>query len=144
MKKILILNGPNLNMLHLRDKKIYGDFNLAKIADDCEELAKQIPVKITFVQSNSETEIIELIHEAIEKFDGIIINPAGFTHSSVAIRDALEIFNGKKIELHISNIYKREEFRKHSYISGVVDGVISGLGANGYAIAILAINNMFV
>lgn len=142
MTKILIINGPNLNVLHLRNKEIYGNFSLDKITQDCQDLAREIQAEVVFFQSNNEGEIIDAIHQAINKFAGIIINPAGFTHSSVAIRDALEIFTGKKIEIHLSNIYKREEFRHHSYVSGVVDGVISGLGAQVYSLALLAINQM--
>jgi len=141
MKKILIINGPNLNLLHLRNKAVYGSESLDKISNDCQEVAKQIGLEISFVQSNHEGEIVELIQNAVDNFDGIIINGAGYTHSSVAIRDALEIFQGPKIELHISNIFKREEFRHNSFFSAVVDGVISGLGSNGYTVALLAINN---
>jgi 3-dehydroquinate dehydratase-2 len=121
---------------------VYGSEGLDKISNDCQEVAKQIGVEINFVQSNHEGEIIELVQNAINNFDGIIINGAGFTHTSVAIRDALEIFQGPKIELHISNIFKREDFRHHSFFSAVVDGVISGLGSNGYTIALLAIHNL--
>jgi len=142
MKKILILNGPNLNLLHKRDRSIYGDSSLDKIFADCEKLAKEIGVEIDFQQSNSEGELVDAIQNAIENCDGIIINAAAYTHTSVAIRDALEIFDKPKIELHISNIFKREEFRQHSYLSDVVDAVISGLGVGGYTIALLAINNM--
>lgn len=142
MKKVLIINGPNLNLLHLRNKSVYGASSLDKISADCQEVAKQIGIEIGFVQSNHEGEIIEAIQNAIDEYSGIIINSAGYTHTSVAIRDALEIFKGPKIELHISNIFKREDFRHKSLISPVVDGVISGLGANGYSIALLAINNM--
>lgn len=142
MKKILILNGPNLNLLHKRDRSIYGDSSLDKIFVDCEKLAKEIGVEVDFQQSNSEGELVDAIQNAIENCDGIIINAAAYTHTSVAIRDALEIFDKPKIELHISNIFKREEFRQHSYLSDVVDAVISGLGVGGYTIALLAINNM--
>jgi 3-dehydroquinate dehydratase-2 len=142
MNKILIINGPNLNLLHLRDKSLYGSLSLDEISRDCQEVAKQIGVEILFMQSNIEGEIIEQIHLAINNYQAIIINPAGYTHTSVAIRDALEIFKGPKIELHISNIFSREEFRHHSFISPVVDGIISGLGSNGYTTALLAINNM--
>lgn len=142
MKSILVLNGPNLNMLHKRDKEVYGETSLAKIADDCEILAKELSLKVEFQQSNSEGEIIDIIHNAFDDFDGIIINAGAYTHTSIAIRDALEIFNKPKIELHISNIFKREEFRQHSFLSDVVDGVVCGLGAQGYSIAILAMNNM--
>lgn len=142
MKKILILNGPNLNLLHKRDQAIYGDSSLDKIFSDCEKLAKELGVEIDFQQSNNEGDLVDAIQNAIETCDGIIINAAAYTHTSVAIRDALEIFPKPKIELHISNIFKREEFRQHSFLSGVVDAVISGLGVQGYSISLLAINNM--
>ncbi len=142
MKKILILNGPNLNLLHKRDRAIYGDLSLEKISSDCEKLAKECEIKIKFQQSNQEGDLVDMIQDAVENFDGIIINAAAYTHTSVAIRDALEIFKKPKIELHISNIFKREEFRRHSFLSDVVDAVISGLGADGYPIALLAIKNM--
>jgi len=142
MKKILILNGPNLNLLHKRDKEIYGDVSLEKIESDCKELAKELGLKVELRQSNNEGALVDLIQDAVDNFDGIIINAAAYTHTSVAIRDALEIFKKPKIELHISNIFKREEFRHHSFLSEVVDAVISGLGTNGYSIALLAINNM--
>lgn len=142
MKRILILNGPNLNLLHRRDKAIYGDVSLAKIASDCQKLAKEFDIELEFQQSNSEGELIDIIQDAIDGFDGLIINAGAYTHTSVAIRDALEIFTNPKIELHISNIFKREEFRHHSVLSDVVDAVICGLGTNGYAIAMLAMNNM--
>lgn len=139
MKKILIINGPNLNLLHLRNSKIYGNSSLQKIEHQCQLLASEIDVELTFEQTNNEGEIIDLIHNAIDVFDGIIINAGGYTHTSVAIHDALEIFNGAKIELHISNIFKREDFRHHSFLSSVVDAVISGLGVAGYQMALLAI-----
>jgi len=142
MKKILIINGPNLNLLHLRNKAIYGDSSLEKIEVECRELAQQIEIEVSFFQSNSEAEIIQQIHQAIDNFEGVIINAGAYTHNSIAIRDALEIYRGKKIELHISNIYQREEFRHKSMLSGVVDGVICGLGVQGYSIALLAINNL--
>lgn len=141
-KKILILNGPNLNLLHKRDKEIYGDISLKKIEDNCHKLAQEIGVTVEFVQSNSESELINSIHEALESCDGIIINAAGYTHTSVVIRDALEIFQKPKIELHISNIFKREEFRHHSMLSDVVDAVICGLGHQGYNVALSAIKEM--
>jgi 3-dehydroquinate dehydratase-2 len=142
-RKILIINGPNLNLLHKRDPKIYGNANLEQAKSDCQKLAKELAIEMDFRQSNLEGEIINLIQDAVDKFDGIIINAAAYTHSSIAIRDALEMFNGKKIELHISNVFKREEFRHHSMISAVVDSVICGLGIGGYAIALLAMNNSF-
>ena len=141
-KKILILNGPNLNLLHKRNKEIYGDSNLEKIERACSKLAKDIGINIEFIQSNFEGEIVSIIQEAIDKFDGIIINAAAYTHTSIAIRDALEMFPNPKIELHISNIFKRETFRHHSNLSAVVDALISGLGTDGYGIALLAIDNL--
>lgn len=141
-KRILILNGPNLNLLHERNKETYGDSSLSKIESDCQQLAEELELNVVFEQSNSEGSLINLIQDARQNFDAIIINAAAYTHTSVAIRDALEIFDKPKIELHISNIFKREEFRQTSFLSDVVDAVISGLGADGYSIALLAINNM--
>lgn len=139
MKKILIINGPNLNLLHLRDQSIYGNSSLEKIEQQCRVLATEIGLELFFEQSNDEAKIIDLIQEAIDYADGIIINAGAYSHTSVAIHDALEIYKGAKIELHISNIYKREEFRHHSFLSSAVDAVISGLGTSGYQIALLAI-----
>ena len=132
-KKILILNGPNLNLLSLRDVEIYGGGTLEKAKTDCLQLAKELGLEIDFKQSNFEGEIVEQIQQAIEKFDGIIIN---------AIRDALEMFGGAKVELHISNIFKREEFRQTSFLSDVVDAVISGFGIDGYTLALLGAHNL--
>lgn len=140
--RILVINGPNLNLLEKRDKKIYGDTSLAKISEQCHKLAQQLAIEVDFKQSNHEGEIIDYIQQAIEDYSGIIINAGAYSHSSIAIRDALEIFNKPKIELHLSNIYKREAFRQHSTISAVVDAVISGLGADGYQIALLAIKEL--
>lgn len=142
MTNILVINGPNLNMLHKRSKSIYGDSSLAKIEENCQKLAKEIDVNIYFKQSNMEGEIVELIQNSIDKIDGIVINAAAYTHTSVAIRDALEIFHKPKVEIHISNIFSREEFRKNSLISDVVDSVISGFGDFGYEVAIRGINNL--
>ena len=142
MKKILILNGPNLNLLHKRDSDIYGKISLEEIADDCAVIANECEVELEFKQSNSESDLVEIIQSAIDDFDGLIINAAAYTHTSVAIRDALEMFKNPKIELHISNIFQREEFRQNSLISDVVDGVISGLGPDGYMISLTAMNNM--
>jgi 3-dehydroquinate dehydratase-2 len=141
-KRVLIINGPNLNLLHQRDKALYGNNSLEKIKSNCLQLAKELELEVSFMQSNSESAIIDSIHQAIDNFDGIIINAGAYSHTSIAIHDALEIFNKPKIELHISNIYKRQNFRHHSYISLVVDAVISGLGASGYTIALLAINDL--
>lgn len=141
-KKVLILNGPNLNLLHLRNKEIYGESSILKIENDCRELAAELDLEIDFQQSNSEGELVGSIQNAIDDYDGIIINAAAYTHTSIAIRDALEIFDKPKIELHISNIFKREKFRQNSFLSDVVDAVISGLGVDGYTISLLAINSM--
>ena len=138
-KKILIINGPNLNLLGEREESKYGKVTLEEVKKNCESHGKSIEVEIKFDQSNIEGEIVTMIQKARKDFDGLIINAAGFTHTSVAIHDALLIFKKPIIELHISNIYKREEFRHKSLISGVVTGIICGLGTNGY---ILAINAM--
>ena len=142
MTKVLIINGPNLNMLDQRDKDIYGDSSIAKIEENCQKNATKLDINVEFFQSNFEGEIIEVIQNSIKKFDGIIINAAAYTHTSVAIRDALELFKKPKVEIHISNIFRREEFRKHSLISDVVDAVISGFGDSGYEIALSGINNI--
>ena len=142
MKKILILNGPNLNLLHKRDSSVYGEISLEKISQNCLAIAEECGVEVEFVQSNNESEIVEIIQQAIDKFDGILINAAAYTHTSVAIRDALEIFQKPKIEIHISNIFKREEFRHNSMLSDVVDGLICGLGADSYNLGLLAISNL--
>jgi len=139
--KILIINGPNLNLLHKRDNKIYGDISLAEIEKKCHKIAQDYDMAIKFVQSNDEGEIVAKIQEAIDNFDAIIINAAAYTHTSVAIRDALEMYNKIKIEIHLSNIYKREEFRHKSLISDVVDGVICGFGDNSYYLALRAVKN---
>lgn len=113
--KIIIINGPNLNLLEKRNNSIYGSVSLKEVEKNCKIVAKQINLEVIFYQSNSESEIINYIHQAIDKTDGIIINAGAYTHTSIAIRDALEIFQGAKIELHISNIFKREEFRHNSH-----------------------------
>jgi len=141
-KRVLIINGPNLNLLHKRDKAVYGNDSLEKIKSNCPQSAKALELEVNCMQSNSESEIIDSIHQAIDNFDGIIINAGAYSHTSIAIHDALELFEKPKIELHISNIYKRQTFRHHSYISLVVDAVISGLGPSGYTIALLAINDL--
>tara|TARA_B110000259_G_scaffold188162_1_gene245284 strand:+ start:1000 stop:1425 length:426 start_codon:yes stop_codon:yes gene_type:complete len=139
MKKIIIINGPNLNLLSLRNQDIYGDCSLTDIENKCRKIAKDNNLEVSFEQKNSEGDIIDLIQNAIDKFDAIIINAAAYTHTSVAIRDALEIFNGKKIELHLSNIYKREDFRHKSLISDISDGIIAGFGPKGYELALLSL-----
>ena len=137
--KIIIINGPNLNLLGEREQSQYGSKSFENLRKICTDKIKELSMEGEFFQSNIEGEIVTKIQEARKNFDGIIINAAGFTHTSVAIRDALEVFKKPKIELHISNIYKREEFRHKSMISSVVTGIICGLGINGY---ILAINSM--
>ena len=139
---ILFLNGPNLNLLGQREQSQYGSITYEELKKKCEEKCKELDLKVEFVQSNVEGEIVSIIQSANEKFDGIIINAAAFTHTSVAIRDALEIFKKKKIEVHISNIYKREEFRQKSLISDVVNGGIFGLGSEGYILAIIAMHKL--
>ena len=139
MSKILIINGPNLNLLGEREQSQYGKENYNYLLEACKKRSKELKIEIDIKQSNLEGEIVDIIQEARNKKDGIIINAGGYTHTSVAIRDALNIFKKPIIELHISNIYKREEFRHKSLISGVATGGIFGLGINGY---ILAINSM--
>src|SRR5690606_9736715 len=117
----LILNGPNLNMLDKRDPKIYGTENLENAKNDCDKIAKELGLEIEFKQSNFEGEIVEQIQNAIGNFDGIIINAAAYTHTSIAIRDSLEMFKGAKVEIHISNVFAREEFRHKSLLSNVVN-----------------------
>ena len=140
--KIIIINGPNLNLLGEREQSQYGSFTFDELKEDCLNKSKELGLTLEFTQSNVEGELVNLIQNSIKKFDGIIINAAGFTHTSVAIRDALQIFDKTKIELHISNIYSREEFRKKSLISDVVTGGIFGLGSNGYILAIIAIHKI--
>ena len=139
---ILFLNGPNLNLLGQREQSQYGSITYEELKKKCEEKCKELDLKVEFIQSNVEGEIVSIIQSANEKFDGIIINAAAFTHTSVAIRDALEIYKKKKIEVHISNIYKREEFRQKSLISDVVNGGIFGLGYEGYILAIIAMHKL--
>ena len=140
--KIIIINGPNLNLLGEREQSQYGSITYDELQNICIKKSSELDINLEFVQSNIEGEIVTWIQKAKENQDGIIINAAGFTHTSVAIRDALQIFKKPKIELHISNIYKREEFRKKSLISDVVDGGIFGLGSNGYILAIMAMHKM--
>ena len=139
---ILIINGPNLNLLGEREQSQYGSITFEQLKKICLDKSKELDINLDFKQSNIEGEIVTIIQEARNKYDGLIINAAGFTHTSVAIRDALSILKKPSIELHISNIYKREEFRHKSMISGVVTGVICGLGANGYILAINAMQEL--
>ena len=140
--KILFINGPNLNLLGQREQSQYGSITYEELKKKCEEKCKELDLKVEFIQSNVEGEMVSIIQSANEKFEGIIINAAAFTHTSVAIRDALEIYKKKKIEVHISNIYKREEFRQKSLISDVVNGGIFGLGSEGYILAIIAMHKL--
>ena len=140
--KIIFINGPNLNLLGEREQSQYGSITFEKLKKNCLTKAKELNINLDFTQSNIEGEIVTIIQEAKNKFNGIIINAAGFTHTSVAIRDALDIFKKPIIELHMSNIYKREEFRQKSLISDIANGGIFGLGDNGYILAIIAIQNL--
>ena len=139
---IIVINGPNLNLLGEREQSQYGSVTFGELKSNCIKYSKTLEINIEFTQSNIEGEIVTIIQEAKKKYDGLIINAAGFTHTSVAIRDALAIFKKPSIELHISNIYKREEFRHKSMISDVVTGIICGLGANGYILAINAMHEL--
>ncbi len=140
--KIIIINGPNLNLLGEREQSQYGSVTFDQLKENCISKSKELGIIVEFTQSNIEGELVNLIQDAIKKFDGIIINAAAFTHTSVAIRDALNIFKKPIIELHISNIYKREEFRHKSLISDIVTGGIFGLGGDGYILAIIAMQKL--
>ena len=133
---IFVLNGPNLNLLGKRQPQIYGYETLADVERDCRELAAELSLDIRFHQSNREYELIDWIHEAREIAGGIVINAAAFTHTSVAILDALNTFDPPVIEVHISNVHKREEFRHHSFISKRADGVIAGFGTQSYLLGL--------
>tara|TARA_B100000519_G_C14059031_1_gene351175 strand:+ start:190 stop:636 length:447 start_codon:yes stop_codon:yes gene_type:complete len=139
---IIIINGPNLNLLGEREQSQYGSITFDELKKNCSNKAKELGVNIDFTQSNIEGEIVTSIQDARNKYDGIIINAAGFTHTSVSIRDALSIFKKPIVELHISNIYKREEFRHKSLLSDIATGVICGMGANGYILAINAMHDL--
>ena len=140
--KIIIINGPNLNLLGEREQSQYGYTTFEELKEICIKKSKELGLLADFFQSNIEGEIVSLIQNSRKNFDGIIINAAAFTHTSVAIRDALSIFKKPIIELHISNIYKREEFRHKSLISDVVTGGIFGLGADGYILAIISMQKL--
>ena len=139
---IIIINGPNLNLLGEREQSQYGSITFEELKQNCLRKSKELRLNLEFTHSNVEGEIVNLIQDSIKKFDGIIINAAAFTHTSVAIRDALNVFKKPIIELHISNIYNREEFRHKSLISDIVTGGIFGLGSNGYILAIIAMQNL--
>ena len=134
--KIIIINGPNLNLLGEREQSQYGSTTFEELKEICLNKSKELGLVADFSQSNIEGEIVSLIQDSRKNFDGIIINAAAFTHTSVAIRDALSIFKKPIIELHISNIYKREEFRKKSYFSDIAEKVFSGHGTKGYVLAL--------
>ena len=140
--RILILNGPNLNLLGTREPDLYGHETLADIERRCRQKAKTLGFEIAMRQSNSEGELINWIHEAVSEWSAIIINPAAYTHTSVAIMDALKLVNCPIVEVHISNIFEREAFRHHSFVSPVASGVICGFGATGYELALEAISGL--
>jgi len=135
-KRILVLNGPNLNLLGEREKDIYGSVTLEDVGKRCINLGTKLGLEVRFEQSNYEGKLVEHIHDARKWAHGIIINPAAYTHTSVAILDALNAFIGLVYELHISNVHKREEFRHKSYVSLRADGVMAGFGVDGYEFAV--------
>ena len=139
---ILVINGPNLNMLGTREPEIYGAGTLGDVEASCRAVCEGESVSLDWMQTNSEAEIVTAIHQAINKADWILINAAGLTHCSVPLRDALALFPGRKIEIHLSNIHKRESFRHHSMISAVVDGVVLGFGAMSYVMAVKGVIDM--
>ena len=140
--KIIIINGPNLNLLGEREQSQYGSGNYEQLKENCLKKSKEIELDCEFIQSNLEGDLVNTIQDARKNYDGMIINAAAFTHTSVAIRDALELFKKPIIEMHISNIYKREEFRHKSLISGVATGGIFGLGTEGYILAIISLQKL--
>ena len=140
--KIIIINGPNINLLGEREQSQYGSISFDDLKKKCLNKLDELSMSGEFFQSNLEGEIVNKIQESRKNFDGIVINAAGFTHTSVAIRDALDVFKKPIIELHISNIYKREKFRHKSLISDVVTGGIFGLGPEGYILAIISLEKM--
>lgn len=133
---VYLLNGPNLNLLGKREPEIYGRETLDDVERDCRALCAELKLDLRFFQSNREYELIDWIHEARGVAGGIVINPAAFTHTSVALLDALNAFEGPVIEIHISNVHKRESFRHHSYVSLRAEGVIAGCGVQGYQFAL--------
>ena len=140
MNKIIILNGPNLNLLGEREKNQYGNFTLKDIENDCKDFSSKNNINLSFFQSNIEGELVEMIQNSRNNQDGLIINAGGYTHTSVAILDALKILKIPIIELHISNIYNREDFRHKSLVSKVAKGLICGFGAEGYIMSLTAMN----
>ena len=144
MKKIIIINGPNLNLLGNRETDIYGKTTLTEIEQLSKNKANELNLRISFYQSNSESEIINLIHKTQTDYDGLIINPAAFTHTSIALLDALKAVSKPKIEIHLSNIYNREDIRKNSITSRGVDGIICGFGSLSYILAIEALHKLII
>ena len=142
MKRLMILNGPNLNLLGVREPHIYGTKTLAQLKANCEKHAKSLGMKLAFHQSNHEGELVDWIQSARQSADAIIINPAGYSFTSIAILDAIKAFDGPVIELHISNIHARDEYHRHSKISSAATAVICGLGPYGYIAAMHAIAQM--
>ena len=140
--KIIIINGPNLNLLGEREQSQYGSDTFDELKEKCLTKSKEIGLEVNFTQSNLEGEIVDIIQKSRKEYKGMIINAAGFTHTSVAIRDALSLFKKPIIELHISNIYKREEFRQKSLISDIATGGIFGLGTEGYILAIISLQKI--
>ena len=140
--KIIIINGPNINLLGEREQSQYGSINFDQLNDICKKKSLELDLKVEFAQSNIEGDLVNIIQDSRKNYDGIIINAAAFTHTSVAIRDALEIFKKPIIEVHMSNIYKREEFRHKSLISDIVSGGIFGLGTESYILAIIAMQKI--
>ena len=144
MKKIIIINGPNLNLLGNRETDIYGKLTLTEIEKLSKNKANELNLLLIFYQSNSESDIIDQIHKTQTEYDGLIINPAAYTHTSIALLDALKAITKPKIEVHLSNIYNREDYRKNSITSTGVDGIICGFGSLSYILAIEALNRLLV
>ena len=140
--KIIVINGPNLNLLGEREKEKYGNISLKSVENECLEFSKKNNLELTFYQSNIEGEIVQIIQDSRDSQKGLIINAGGYTHTSVAIHDALKVLKIPVIELHITNIYNREEFRHKSLISKLATGIICGLGTNGYVVALQAMKNL--
>jgi len=140
--KLIIINGPNINLLGEREQSQYGSITFEKLKENCIKKSQELGLIVEFAQSNVEGDLVNIIQDSRKKFDGMIINAAAFTHTSIAIRDALDIFKKPIIEVHLSNIYKREEFRKKSLISDVVSGGIFGLGDYGYILAIISMQKL--
>jgi 3-dehydroquinate dehydratase-2 len=141
-KAVHFLNGPNANLYGLTDQGTYGSDTFETLQSRCEAEAKRLDIALTFRQSNSEGQIIDWIQEAIRKADGVIINGAGLTYTSIALLDALLAFPGPVVEVHMSNIYRREPFRHHSYVSKAATGIVAGLGADGYELALTAMRRL--